>query len=212
MKKRERLALIVAKLALGGRVGSEELAEMLDIPDTTVYSDIRTLRRSGIPIHGEPGPGGGFTLKPDFTKADLKLAPRDAALLVIAAGVLLSRPPAPAGAAQVRSALQNALAALPKSLSELCAAIWNLRYAPPDMPDVTLYSDLQELLTHAILGKLPLKLDVKDADGRIEKVILKPEAVQWSARGWRLIGKTIDADKQIEIELESVQKAQLDGE
>lgn len=208
MKKHERLALLVSTLALQGRTGGEQLAEMFEVPETTVYSDVKTLRQAGIPIHGEPGPGGGFSLTPDHTKADLCLTPRDAILLLLASGVLLSRPPLPGAVAAMRDSLQKALASLPPPLSEFCASIWHSRFASPDRPDVSLYSDLSELLTNAILSDLPLLLHVNDRN----PLLIRPKAIQWSAKGWQLIGHNERTGKKVELSLSDIREAHLDGQ
>ena len=209
MKKRERLAQMVAVLGMQGRTTGETLAEKLGVPATTVYSDIKTLRRSGIPIHGEPGPGGGFYLRPDHTRADLKLAPRDAALLMIAAGMLLARIPTPTGAAAIRTALTSACADLPKPLLEICAAVADLRLAPPDTPDFSLYSDLPELLTHATRNKLLLKITLAGDNGRSETLTGTPEAVQWGARGWKLVVRALPSGRRTELSLKAIAAARL---
>ena len=206
MKKRERLARLIATLALKGRTSAERLAQIVDEPLTTVYSDVRTLRRAGIPVHGEPGRGGGFLLKPDHTDADLKLAPRDGILLTLAAGVLLSRVPTPADATAMRMSLQNALASLPKGLSDLCGAMWDLRFASPDTQDVSLYADLPELLTNAVQAKLPLII-TPASGGRLH---LTPDTLQWSAKGWKLIGRDVKSGKRTEIDLAEITAARLD--
>jgi len=209
VKKRERLALVMAALGLHGRTTAEHLAETFDVPATTIYSDIKTLRRSGIPIHGETGSGGGFSLRPDHTRADLQLAPRDATLLILAAGTLLARIPTPTGAAAIRTALTSACADLPKPLSEICAAVAGLRLAPPDTPDFSLYSDLPELLTHAIFRKLPLKITLSVGNGQTETVTAAPEAVQWGAGGWKLMVRDVPSGKRTELNLEAIMEARL---
>jgi biotin operon repressor len=208
VKKSERLALVVSTLALQGRTSAERLAELLDAPETTVYSDVKTLRRAGIPIHGELGPGGGFTLGPDHTKADISLAPRDAILLLSASGALMCRAPVPTGAAAMRSTLQSILADLPKPLEEFCAAIWKIRFAPPDTPDVTLYADLPELLTNAILARLPLILDLAEGP----QLLVRPDSIQWSVDGWRLRGRDMHSGEDVELDLSAIRLAQLDGQ
>ena len=67
-------------------------------------------------------------------------------LLILAAGILLARPPVPAGSSAIRAALVNAYQMLPKPMAEFCAAIGKLSLAPPDTPDASLYSDTPELL------------------------------------------------------------------
>jgi len=153
LKKRERLALIVSTLALQGRTSSEHLAHMLDARETTIYSDVRTLRRAGVPIHGEPGPGGGFALRPDHTASDIGLTPRDAILLAIAAGILLSRPPVPAGAAMLRAAFWRSVRGAAQAAVRPLLRCGKDPFRPADTPDVSLYADLPELLTNAILAK-----------------------------------------------------------
>lgn len=185
----------------------EDLAEMLRVPETTVYSDIRTLRRCGIPVRGEHGPGGGFWLRPDHTRSDFQLAPRDAMLMILGAGMLLGRTPVPAGSAAIRSAFLNTYKSLPAPLQEFCAAIGKMTYAPPDTPDLSLYSDAPEMLTHAIPARIPLDLDL--ADGATVSVV--PEAVQWNANGWKLIAHKIPSGKRAEIDLANIRAARFSG-
>jgi predicted DNA-binding transcriptional regulator YafY len=211
VKKRERVARLAAALALGGRATAERLAEILGTPETTVYSDIRTLRRSGVPIQGEPGPGGGFRLTPKHTEASIDLTPRDSILLLLAAGALLSRPPAPAGAAAMRTALQNLLSALPRSLSDLTAAIAAIRFAPPDTPDVSLYSDISELVTNAILAKLPLTIGVRFG-GATRTVSAVPEAIRWNADGWKLLARAPESGETLELDMGSITSVTLASE
>ncbi|MDO8586112.1 MAG: HTH domain-containing protein [Armatimonadota bacterium] len=206
MRKSERVALVVATLALRGRTSAGRLAEILGAPESTVYSDIRTLRRAGVPVHGEPGPGGGFALRPDHTDSDLRLAPRDAVLILLAAGALLSRPPVPAGAAAMRDSLRTALEALPKPLSEFRGAIWKITFAPPDR-NASLYADVAELITEAIQAKLPLFLSV---DGK-EQILVTPESIRWNAKGWRLVARDTQSGKRMELNLEQIRAAHLDG-
>jgi predicted DNA-binding transcriptional regulator YafY len=45
-----------------GRMTAQELAEVLDVSERTIYRDIDALCSSGVPIYPEYGPGGGFAL------------------------------------------------------------------------------------------------------------------------------------------------------
>ncbi len=57
-----RLLSILILLQLRGRMTAEALAEEFEVSVRTIYRDLEDLGAAGIPVRGEPGPGGGFAL------------------------------------------------------------------------------------------------------------------------------------------------------
>lgn len=66
MKLERLLSLTTALLGSGRRLGAEELADRFEVSLRTVYRDIETLNRAGIPIVSYPGPDGGYEIMPSY--------------------------------------------------------------------------------------------------------------------------------------------------
>jgi len=58
----DRLLAILMRLQSRGRLTAQELARELEVSERTIYRDIDALSVAGVPVYGEPGPGGGFAL------------------------------------------------------------------------------------------------------------------------------------------------------
>lgn len=57
-----RLLSILILLQLRVRLTAEQLAEEFEVSVRTIYRDIDSLSAAGIPVYGDRGPGGGFSL------------------------------------------------------------------------------------------------------------------------------------------------------
>jgi predicted DNA-binding transcriptional regulator YafY len=66
----DRLLSLMMLLQARGRMTTGELAEELEVSQRTIYRDIDALNAAGVPIYGEPGPGGGYALL-DTYRTDL---------------------------------------------------------------------------------------------------------------------------------------------
>lgn len=64
--KFDRLLALVFLLQRYPHLTARELAERLRVSERTLYRDINDLSLAGVPIYGEGGPGGGYTLLPDY--------------------------------------------------------------------------------------------------------------------------------------------------
>ena len=76
--KIDRLVSIIMVLLDKQRIGAQELADMFEVSLRTIYRDIDTINRAGIPVRSTPGVGGGFEImqgykidKKVFSAADL---------------------------------------------------------------------------------------------------------------------------------------------
>ncbi len=64
--KIERLISIIMLLLDKERVSAQQLADMFEVSQRTIYRDIDTINMAGIPIHSTSGVGGGFEIMPEY--------------------------------------------------------------------------------------------------------------------------------------------------
>lgn len=70
--KVDRLVSIIMKLLDKERIGAQELADMFEVSPRTIYRDIDTINRAGIPVRSTSGVGGGFEVMQQY-KVDRKV-------------------------------------------------------------------------------------------------------------------------------------------
>ena len=70
--KVERLISIIMILLDKKRIGAQELAELFEVSPRTIYRDIDSINRAGIPIRSTSGVGGGFEIMEQY-KLDKKV-------------------------------------------------------------------------------------------------------------------------------------------
>lgn len=70
--KVDRLVSIIMILLDKKRIGAQELADMFEVSLRTIYRDIDSINRAGIPVLSTPGVGGGFEIMQEY-KLDKKV-------------------------------------------------------------------------------------------------------------------------------------------
>lgn len=58
----DRLISLLLLLQTHGRLTATQLASLLEVSERTIYRDIDALGAAGVPVYGDPGPHGGFSL------------------------------------------------------------------------------------------------------------------------------------------------------
>lgn len=112
----DRLLSILLLLQARGRMTAPALAAELEVSTRTIYRDIDALSVSGVPIFGEPGPNGGYSLIDSYRTSLTGLTDGEVRAL------FMLSVPAPLADLGLRTQLQSALrkfaAALPAERQE----------------------------------------------------------------------------------------------
>lgn len=70
--KVDRLVSIIMILLDKKRISAQELADRFEVSPRTIYRDVESINRAGIPVRSIPGVGGGFEVMPQY-KVDKKV-------------------------------------------------------------------------------------------------------------------------------------------
>lgn len=122
----ERLLEVADRLRASEATTAARLAEELGVSPRTVRRDLAALRRRGMPIEGEAGPGGGIRLEGSRGVAAVHLTIAEIVTLWLAARLSRAASDLPWGGA-ASSALAKLLASLPRArareLRALCRRV-----------------------------------------------------------------------------------------
>ncbi len=79
----DRLVSLLLLLQLRQRATAQELAELLEVSERTIYRDIQALSVAGVPVYGEAGHAGGFRLVDGYRTELTGLTRREAESLFL---------------------------------------------------------------------------------------------------------------------------------
>lgn len=85
-----RLFEITYLLMVQGHATAKELATRYGVSTRTIYRDLDTLSRAGVPVYAQQGRGGGIALLPDFTLDKALFSEEEKRQLLAHANVLAS--------------------------------------------------------------------------------------------------------------------------
>lgn len=107
----DRLLSLIMLLQSRRRMTARYLARELEVSERTIYRDIQALSASGIPVYGECGPDGGFSLVENYRTSLTGLTPGEVRALFM---LSIPAPLAELGVSQeLRQALRKLAASLP---------------------------------------------------------------------------------------------------
>ena len=170
MPRAERLSQVLDFLRARDSAQAEDIADELGVSLRTVYRDIAALREQGLPISGEPGPGGGIRLERTRGVASVHLSTDEVVSLWLAAQLSRSSTALPWGAA-ARSALDKLLASVPDARArELRALLRRVVVGPPATANVAATSgapprELLAVFEVAFARGVGLGFDYEDRNG-----------------------------------------------
>src|SRR5262249_8575224 len=144
--------LAILLLLQGGKIRSAtDLAEHFGVSIRTVYRDLETLSALGVPLYTEMGRHGGFGLAEGYFLPPIMFSTWDATTLLMGL-LLLRRLHAPPFEAEIETAEQKLLSALPDPLRRVVARlneIIGFEAIPKDMFNLEEIADADGILAHA---------------------------------------------------------------
>jgi len=195
-----RLLDLRVRLQSAAETTVSHLANVLGVSERTVRRDLATLRATGMPITGEPGPGGGIRLQGPRGLTAVHLAVDEVVALWLAARLAQAVRPV-AGAVpwghRAERVLPKLLAALPKqrarALRDLCSRIY---IGPPASDAVRVAAatgapELLGLVERTSYEGCALRFSYHDRAGRLSTRFVEPHGVLVQLPVWYLLARDI---------------------
>jgi predicted DNA-binding transcriptional regulator YafY len=122
MNRLDRALGILLLLRNGSPVSAAELSRQFEVSPRTIYRDIEMLSAIGVPVYAEMGRSGGFRLMEGYFLPPVMFSVGEALSLLLGL-TALRRLPAQPFAAELETAQQKLLAAVPDPLREVLARV-----------------------------------------------------------------------------------------
>lgn len=168
MRRKSRLFALAESLrARRTGVTAEELAQRFGVTLRTMYRDLAALQASGLPLRADRGRGGGYALDKSYQLPPVNFTAREAALLVLLAGMALEQRLLPfvdtlqAARDKVRAALSGSAQ---RELMELLRTV-----STTGVPGLPVAPGVQRVLEAAWFENRPLWILYRKADGREQR-------------------------------------------
>ena len=191
-----RLVRLLLLLQARGRMTAAQLAAELEVSERTVYRDLADLGGAGVPIVGERGAGGGYTLLGGYRTNLTGLTPDEAEAL------LLTGAAAPLAAVGLGTHLAAArlklLAAVPAPLREVAVRAEQRFHLDPSgwahaaEPDEGRLAEVADAVWH----DRRLRVVHRRSDGRVSERTLDPLGLVHKTGAWYL-GAARDGEPRV---------------
>ena len=219
MSRALRLLDLGDRLRAAAETTVPALARDLGVSARTVRRDLAALRARGLPITGEPGPGGGVRLEGPRGLTAVHLGVDDVAALWLATrlahavGPLAG--PVPWGRRAER-ALPKLLAALPRAraraLRDLCGRIY-VGAPASEAVRAGARTSVPELLEHverAASEGLALRFAYRDRAGRASERLVEPHGVLVQLPVWYLLARDVAKDAPRAFRMDRIARPTLE--
>ncbi len=197
MSRALRLMDLTELLRAADATTVESLARTLAVSERTMRRDLAALRRRGLPITGEAGPGGGIRLEGERGVTAVHLSLSEMVTLWLAARLSQAASDLPWGSA-ANSALAKLLASLPKTrareLRELCRRV----IVGPAPSGRTLAgagappAELLRLFEESFTAGVGLGFHYVDRDGNASKRRIEPHGLLVQTPVWYVLSRDVD--------------------
>ena len=176
--RKDRLIELIGLLRDGALHRAQDLAEHLGVSQRTLYRDMDTLMRSGVPVRGERGSGYQMTAPVTLPPLNLTLAELETLHLGLA---VMTEADDPDLQSTARSLAAKIDAALPEGqMSE--NTVWGLAIYP--FADTTAGIHHIPIIRAAIRNRQSLKLIYQELDGGVFKSMVEPKQLDYWGRIW----------------------------
>jgi predicted DNA-binding transcriptional regulator YafY len=199
-----RLVSILMLLQGRGRLTAQQLADELEVSIRTIYRDLEALGASGVPLYGDRGPTGGYSLVDGYRTRLTGLTSAEAEAMFLAG---LHGPARALGlGANLAAAEQKLMAALPAELRSRAGRVSERFHLDP----VTWFSDADEpahllALAEAVWEQRRLRVRYRRWDAEVERT-LQPLGIVLKGGSWYVVAaaneqiRTYRAARFLEIE------------
>jgi len=183
VNRTDRLYALVEELrAVAPRPRSAAwLARRFEVSVRTVERDLEALRQSGLPIRGDAGRAGGYSLDRDRTLPPVTLTAAEAIAISVALRTAASTP----FAAAAHRAGQKVLAVLPTDVRKreeaLARRVYRVGDHAPDRSAV-----VSEVIVEAMVSGRVLHITYADRAGTVTSRDVEPLGLLWGPAGWYL--------------------------
>ena len=184
---------------LRGREGAtvEQLADELGVTVRTLHRDLALLRDRGMPITGEPGPGGGVRLERDRGVTAVHLTPSEIVSLWLAARLSRIASDLP-WSDDARSGLAKLLTSLPRDKARELRALCRRVYVGPAASARVRESagtappGLLALFERAFTSGVALAFHYTDSAGRATARRAEPHGLLVETPVWYVMARDLD--------------------
>ncbi|HEX3245103.1 MAG TPA: YafY family protein [Chloroflexota bacterium] len=187
-----RLVSILMLLQGRGRLTARQLADELEISIRTIYRDLDGLAASGVPLYGDRGPSGGYSLVDGYRTRLTGLTPAEAEAIFLAG---LHGPAQALGlGSNLAAAEQKLMAALPAELRPQASRVSERFHLDPS----TWFTDMDEpahllALAESVWEQRRLRVRYRRWQGEVMRT-LEPLGIVLKGGSWYVVAT---ADAQI---------------
>lgn len=183
LKRLSRLVAILTQLQTRRLITSTALAEKFGVSTRTIYRDIKTLERAGVPILTEEGKG--YSLMEGYKIPPVMFSESQANALILAEQLVLKNRDSSL-IKDYAEAIDKVKAVLKQSEKEK-ANLLSLRTKFDQLKDFEINSDSLSSLQHALTNFNLIKLDYINADSMDSQRIIEPFALINTTKSWLLV-------------------------